>query len=245
MILNKLKWISVIFILASSGYLYILEFPSFLYSYKYINNNLAIYSDKELPKNIKLITDEVLLRLKESETYNSDAIYKVHIPTEYWRWAIATIPIRYQNAGAFCFPGYNHNIFFRPSVISENRIIPPSGKLADAQERDLIYFITHEVGHAMMYDRVGVIAHYRDLPKWLREGYPDYIAKKSFDFEDNLKQFKNNEWRLTEKSGLYVQYHLFVSLLIDKKGYTLDELLKNAPSKVELIKILESYSGKK
>lgn len=150
------------------------------------------------------------------------------------------MPIRYQNVGAFCI-GYNHNVFFRPSIISENRIIPPSGKLADEHERDLIYFITHELGHAIIFDRVGVIANFTDLPKWLREGYPDYIAKKSFDFEDNLGQFRNNEWRLTEKSGLYVQYHLFVSLLIDKKGYTLEELLANPPSKVDVTNILESY----
>ncbi len=243
MILNKLKWISVIFILVFSGYWSILEFPSFLYSHKYINNNLVIYSDKKLPENIKLITDKVLLRLKKSELYNSETLYKVHIPTEYWRWGIVSVPIRYQHVGAFCI-GYNHNVFFRPSIISENRIIPPSGKLADAQERDLVYFITHELGHAMIYDRVGVIANFTDLPQWLQEGYPDYIAKEYFDFEDNLQQFRNDEWRLTEESGLYVRYHLFVSLLIDKKGYTLEELLKNAPNKVEVMNILKSYSAK-
>jgi hypothetical protein len=167
------------------------------------------------------------------------------MPTEYWRWGIVSIPMRKQNVGAFCFAGFNHNVFFRPSVIAENRIIPPWGKLADSKIRDLPYFITHEIGHAIIFDRIGSIANFTDLPKWLQEGYPDYIAKKSFDFESNLKQFKNNEWRLTEKSGLYVQYHLFVSLLIDKKGYTLEELLKKPPAKVDVINMLESYSEKK
>lgn len=244
MILNKFKWISIIGTLIFSGYWYILEFPSFLYSYKYINQNLTIFSDKAFPKNINLITDEVLLRLQKSELYNSDKKYNVYIPTDYWRWGLVSIPILYQNVGAFCI-GYNHNVFFRPADIAENKLIPPHGKLADAQERDLVYFITHEVGHALMFDRVGVISSFTELPKWVREGYPDYIAKKSFDFEDNLGQFNNNEWRLTEKSGLYVRYHLFVSLLIDKNGYTIDDILNNPPHKAEIINTLKSYSTKK
>ena len=239
-----MKWIAVFFILVFSGYWSILEFPSFLYSHKYINKNLVIHSDEVLPQNIKSITDEVLIRLKKSELYSPNKTYNVYIPTDYWRWGLVSMPIGYQHVGAFCI-GYNHNVFFRPSVIAENRIIPPWGELADSKERDLVYFIAHELGHAMIFDRVGVISNFTELPQWMQEGYPDYIAKESFDFEDNLQQFKNNEWRLTEESGLYVQYHLFVSLLIDKKGYKLEELLKNAPSKAEVIKILESYSGKK
>ena len=244
MILNKLKWILVIFTLIFSGYWYLLEFPSFLYSHKYINDNLVIHSDKAIPKNIKTITDEVLIRLKRSELYSAEQTYNVYIPTEYWRWGIVSMPIYYQNAGAFCI-GNNHNVFFRPSDIAGNKLIPPSGKLADAQERDLIYFITHEVGHALMFERVGVIPHFRDLPKWLREGYPDYIAKESFDFEDNLDQFNNNEWRLTEKSGLYVRYHLFVYLLLDKEGYSLKQLIDNAPDKSEILNLLKAYSDTK
>ena len=65
----------------------------------------------------------------------------------------------------------------------------------------------------------GYISNFIDLPRWLSDGYPDYIAKQSFDFESNLAQFKNNKWRLSEESGLYVRYHLFVSFLLDKYGY--------------------------
>ena len=201
---------------------------------------MTIYSDKEFPKNIKKITDDVFLRLKKSELYNPDENYRVHLPTEYWRWGLVSLPINYQNIGGFCM-GFRRNVFMRPTDIANNKLIFPGVTLADAQERDLTYFITHEVGHALVYDEVGYIQNFTDLPRWLSDGYPDYIAKQSFDFEDNLKQFNNNEWRLTEESGLYVRYHLMVSLLIDQKGFSIRDIFKDIPQKKEMISTLQSY----
>jgi hypothetical protein len=204
---------------------------------------LIIYSDKEFPKNIKKITDDVLFRLKKSELYKADVNYRVHLPTEYWRWGLVTLPINYQNIGGFC-TGFRRNVFMRPTDIANNKLIFPGVTLADENERDLTYFITHEVGHALVIDEVGFIHNLTQLPRWLSDGYPDYIAKKSFDFEDNLAQFKANKWRLTEKSGLYVRYHLIVSLLIDQRGYSIRDILKEIPQKKEMINTLQTYKFK-
>jgi hypothetical protein len=243
LIIKKFKWLAFFFITIVSAFVCLIEFPSFLYPYKHVNKNVIIYSDKAFPKNVKEITDEVLFRLKKSELYKSDEIYRVHAPTEYWRWGLVSLPINYQNIGGFCM-GFRRNVFLRPSDIANNKLTFPGVVLADAQERDLIYFITHEIGHALVYDEVGYISNFTDLPRWLSDGYPDYIAKKSFDFESNLKQFKDNEWRLTEDSGLYVRYHLLVSFLIDQNGYSIRDVFQKIPEKKELINTLQSYTFK-
>jgi len=240
LIINKFKWLTILSVFVVSAFWCLIEFPSFLYSYKYVKNNLTIYSDKELPENIKKITNDVLYRLKKSDLYQPGKNYRVHLPTEYWRWGLVTWPINYQNIGGFC-TGFRRNVFIRPTDIANNALIFPGVTLADAKERDLTYFITHEVAHALVIDEVGFIQNLTQLPRWLSDGYPDYIAKKSFDFEGNLAQFKNNKWRLTEESGLYVRYHLMVSLLMDKNGYSIRDILKEIPQKKAMISILQSY----
>jgi len=222
----------------------LIEFPSFLYPYKYANDNLVIYSDEKIPKNIEKITNEVLYRLKKSALYKPDNVYRVHLPTEYWRWALVTLPINHQNIGGFC-TGFRRNVFMRPTDIANNKIIPPGKTLADEKIRDLTYFITHEVGHALVIDQIGFIEHMTQLPRWLKDGYPDYIAKESFDFDDNLAQYKRNEWRLTKESGLYVRYHLFVAYLMDKKGYSIEYILKNIPNETVINEALASYVSNK
>jgi len=219
----------------------LIEFPSFLYSYKYTNDNLVIYSDNEIPNNIEKITNDVLYRLKKSSLYKPDNVYRVHLPTKYWRWALVTLPINYQNIGGFC-TGFRRNVFMRPTDIANNKILFPGIELADLNERDLTYFITHEIGHAMVIDQIGLIEHMTQLPRWLEDGYPDYIAKKTFDFGDNLAQYKRNEWRLTKESGLYVRYHLFVAYLMDKKGDSIEYILKKIPDETAINEALASYT---
>tara|TARA_R110002072_G_scaffold301977_1_gene483196 strand:- start:639 stop:1076 length:438 start_codon:yes stop_codon:yes gene_type:complete len=136
--------------------------------------------------------------------------------------------------------GFHGNVFIRPSNISENKIIPPGSYILDAEQRDLVYFITHEVVHALLYDKVGYISNFINYPRWFQDGYPDYIAKKSFDFKNNLMQFKNNEKRLTVQSGLYVRYHLYMAYLIDIKKQSIQEVIKNTPKEPDIVHSLMS-----
>tara|TARA_R110002072_G_scaffold301977_1_gene483197 strand:- start:1113 stop:1367 length:255 start_codon:yes stop_codon:yes gene_type:complete len=67
------------------GYWSLIEFPSFLFSHKYKNANLTVYSDKPIPSNIEEITDEVLMRLNKSSLFNKDRTYSIYISNDMWR----------------------------------------------------------------------------------------------------------------------------------------------------------------
>ena len=224
------------------GYWIVIEFPAFLFSYKHQNANLVIYSDKPIPPNIHEISNQVLLRLEKSSIFNTHKKYCVYIANDRWRWILLSYPANFTTALGGFNAGFHGNAFIRPSVISENRIIPPGSHLLDADQRDLVYFITHEVVHALLYDEVGYISNFVNYPKWFQDGYPDYIAKRSFDFNENLRQFKNNDKRLSVQSGLYVRYHLYVAYLMDVKGYTLKEIIKNVPAEPDIMRSLESIA---
>lgn len=236
-----IKRLFLLLLLTFLGYWSLIEFPSFLFSHKHQNANLVVYSDKPIPANIEEITDEVLLRLNKSSLFNANKTYAVYIANDVWRWSLIAYPANLTTGVGGFNAGFHGNSFIRPSLISDNKIIPPGSYLLDAEQRDLVYFITHEVVHALLYDEVGYISNFVNYPRWFQEGYPDYIAKKTFNFKDNLMQFKNNEKRLTVQSGLYVRYHLYMAYLMDVKKQSIQDVIKSTPEESAIIDSLMSF----
>ena len=76
---KKIKLLLLFLLLTFLSYWSLIEFPSFLFSYKYQNANLILYSDKPIHSNIEKITDEVLLRLNKSSLFNVNNTYAVYI----------------------------------------------------------------------------------------------------------------------------------------------------------------------
>jgi len=213
----------------------LIEFPSVLFENKHENENLVIHSDQAFQPNINNLSEEVLSRLKKSDLFDKTRTYNVYIVQGKWRWLF--LANRINKVGGFAM-GFNGNAFVRPSDIENNIIIHPNKNLLDMKERDLLYFLTHELSHIMMYDKFGYVSNFVKFPNWLREGYPDYIGKASFDFEENLKQFKNNEKRLTVESGMYVRYHLYVYYLMSIKGQSIEEIAKEVPDESKIEELL-------
>lgn len=221
------KWAVISILVTITSYVGILLFPSFLYSYEHKNKNLNIYCDEKFPENINHISNEVLNRIEKSEYFDKDHEYNVFISNKSWRWKLVSHVV--SDVGAVNFSLYPSSSFVRPSIISENRIIPPGNGLADANERDLIYFISHEIAHGMMAIKLGFFVFNFKTEHWIKEGYADHIGKKSFDFRANFHQFLIGEKRLTEESGLYVRYHLFLFYLLNDQKLNMKEIVRNNP----------------
>lgn len=234
--LTIIKWIFLSFTSLVLIYGCVLSFHAFLYSDQYKNENLIIFSDQLLPDNISVISDAVLQRVKKSEYYNPHSEYRVFICNETWRWRL--VANMGPGQGAVNYTWFRQNSFIRPSVIAENRIIPPAGGLADAEERDLVYFISHEVTHGMMVQALGAVNFQFATQGWIKEGYADLIGKKSFAYEDNLAQLKNNERRLSESSGLYVRYQLLLLYFLQEKSLTMAEIIQQDISQPQAIEML-------
>lgn len=207
--------------------------PDFLYQYQYQSQNVHIYSDQALPSNVRELCDKVLERIKKSSYYQSQDHYKVFISNEHWRWRLVA-NLR-PNAGGFNVELFPNNSFIRPSVIAENRIIPPRAVMADAAERDLAYFISHEITHGMMVNHNGLITSIRKTHLWIKEGYADLIGKHAFDYDANLAQLRSKGNRLQVSSGLYVRYHLALSYLLEKKGMSLAQIIDANPTLEDVI----------
>jgi hypothetical protein len=84
----------------------------------------------------------------------------------------------------------------------------------------------------MSADFLGPIA-YRGLPAWVREGYADYVARgETFDYEGTRTLFLAGDRSLDpHQSGLYLRYVLLVAHLIDREGWSPEQLLRSPPDR--------------
>jgi hypothetical protein len=97
-------------------------------------------------------------------------------------------------------------------------------------DRTLDYYVAHEITHQLTGQALGP-ARYFQLPRWVREGYADYVGKgNSFQYSEARRTFlaraPEMDWN---KSGQYLRFHLLVAYLLDHQHWTVDQLLKNPP----------------
>jgi len=182
------------------------------------------------------VLDDATRRLSTSELHDPQIGFDIFICNEPWRIWLFSQSFD-ASVGAVTDNWLTRNIYLRESDIAANRLIPPHGQLADADVRPLSYFIAHEATHVMQSRAFGRLMKFR-YPKWLIEGYADFVAKGgSFDFEENRRLLLEDDPRLDyAKSGLYRRYHLMVAILLEKDGYTISRLFASPPQEADVIR---------
>ncbi len=216
-------------------YLLVCAFPKPVFAYRSTYQNYQMWSDQPIPGEITDVLDDVTRRLRTSSLHDREMPVEIFFCNEPWRlWLYG----RAFNArmGGVADVWLTRQVFIRASDIPANRILPPGPRpIADAAQRPLSYFIAHEITHSDVSRAFGRTVMLR-YPQWLLEGYADYVGKGGdFDFDDNRALFGAGAWELDrDRSGLYREYHLKVAYLLDKKGWTLQQVFANPPDEHEL-----------
>ncbi|WP_027865779.1 hypothetical protein [Massilia alkalitolerans] len=209
--------------------------PKPMFDYRYSYENYRIWSDRPIPDEITAVLDDVTRRLRTSSLHERETPVEIFFCHEPWRlWFYGG---RFSTeVGGTANVWLTRQVFIRASDIPANRIQTPTGKpLADAAQRPLSYFIAHEITHNDVSRGFGRTVMLR-YPEWLLEGYADYVGKAGdFDFEENHALFAAGASALDrDRSGLYREFHLKVAYLLDKKGWTLQQVFANPPDEEEL-----------
>lgn len=217
-------------------------FPKPLFAYRYSYENYRVWSDQPIPDEMAGVLDDVTRRLRTSSLHERDTPVEIFFCNEPWRlWFYGRRFNAGMGGGADVW--LTRQVFIRASDIPSNRIHTPNGRaLADAAQRPLSYYIAHEITHNDVSRRFGRTVMLR-YPDWLLEGYADYVGKGGdFDFEENRALFALGAAALDrDRSGLYREFHLKVAYLLDKKGWTLDQVFANPPAEDELDARLRAY----
>jgi len=200
--------------------------------------NLHIYHHGK-SDDVRKVGEKTLAKIRKSSLYNPDATYCVFLTDSANEYAYFTTLWRH-SGGVFVIYA-NGNIFIRPSLIEQDRLISPTGATV-AQDRPLNYFIAHEVAHAMEYEKLG-FSKYNALNQWVREGIADHIGRDNFNFDEMLENHRNNLPMMNYKqSGLYLEYQLLVEYMFKYKGANTDSLLNENPNESEVKNEMQSLT---
>ena len=213
-------------------------FPQPLFSYAFSHANYRVRSDRPIDPMIVGVLDDASRRLRTSDLYDPRVPIRIFICNDSWRlWLYA----RSGTIGGSTDTLVTRNIYLREADIAANRLVPPSGTLADAEARPLSYFIAHEAAHAIQSRAFGRLMRVR-YPNWLVEGHADLIAKGGdFDFEENLQLLQRDDPRLDHgRSGLYRGYHLMVAFLTGRRGWTVRGLFADPPAEEDVLRAMRT-----
>ncbi|HEU5072825.1 MAG TPA: hypothetical protein VFU02_01600 [Polyangiaceae bacterium] len=204
-----------------AAYLVLLLNPEVLLAHEVRVQNLGFHASEPFPAGTERLLRQVLDRIQRSPFYDADDEYDVYLcssPAEFTLFARGQ-----RNVGAISMIGLTGHAFVRPSDIANNRLIGPKGQPVSG-DRDLVYFIAHELAHTMVARRVGRLEYLR-LNAWQQEGYADVLAKSRFDYAEALAAFRVKDRRLDpEASGLYLLYQLMFESQL-RAGLTAEQLL--------------------
>lgn len=233
--LALLKTFLAVLLALLAAYVLATAFPKPMFDYRINYGNYRVWSDRPIPDEITAVLDDATRRLRTSSLHDRNTPVEIFFCNEPWRMWFYGRGFSASLGGA-ADVWLTRQVFIRASDIPANRIHTPTGRpLADAAQRPLSYYIAHEITHNDVSRRFGrtVLLRY---PEWLLEGYADYVGKAGdFDFEENRALFATGVAALDrDRSGLYREFHLKVAYLLDKKGWTLEQVFANPPDEEEL-----------
>ncbi len=223
------------------AYLLVLAFPQAFFSNHVVYQNYEIWSDQPIPPQITQVLDDATRRLKTSELYKRDRTIRVFFCNASWRLWLYSQQFT-DKIGGYADEWLTRNVYIRASDMPSNRIYSPGpGPISDANQRPLSYFIAHEATHIILSREFGRTEYMRH-PKWLTEGYADYVGKGGdFNFEENLSLLVSGSPLLDyERSGLYRRFELEVFFLLNKKGVAVRELFADPPDEDDVLGLLRN-----
>lgn len=216
-------------------YMVLAALPKPMFAYRAVYQNYHVWSDRPIPAEITGVLDDVTRRLRTSVLHDRNTPVEIFFCNEPWRLWLYGRAFSTRLGGA-ADVWLTRQVFIRASDIPANRIHSPGrGPIADAAQRPLSYFIAHEITHSDVSRSFGRTVMLR-YPEWLLEGYADYVGKAGdFDFDANRALYLAGARELDrDRSGLYRGFHLKVAYLLDKKGWTLQQVFERAPAEAEL-----------
>ena len=219
------RWGMLLVVTLLVAYGVLLLYPQPLFAHELRHEGIVLHATRPIPGAMHATLRRVQARLDRSPVYSSGTVTHVFICEP--RWLFALFARNNYRAGGIANAYLRGHVFLRESDMDRDRLIGPSGQPVPV-DRPLSYFIAHELMHVAIARTLGPWRYSR-LPRWVDDGYADYVAR-DIDLGEALQGFKEGRRELApERSGLYVRYHLMVAHALEKSGLTPRALLETPP----------------
>jgi hypothetical protein len=199
-------------------------FPNPLFAFSQRAGKIVVSSDLPIPwaGGERFLVDCERL-LERSPLKAEGREYRVYVTNADWRQRLYFLPNRNSWGLAYSYPLGDH-AFLTGANFETGRVVhwgyvgnPP---------RTLAFVCAHELTHIVIGQHIGLKRF--SLPQWVWEGLPDYVGIESRETFEQLRDAIGDrpvDVAMIQKYGFYPRYRMLVTYFIEKKGWTVQQLL--------------------
>jgi hypothetical protein len=234
---RTLLWAGAILVTPVFLFCVLIARPDPLFAFSLGTGKIVVASDRPIPAagGERFLRDCERL-LERSPLKARSHRYRVYVTNESWRqrfffladpkaWGLA-----YGLAGTAFLSGAN---FETGRVVHWGYIGTPP--------RTLAYLCAHEVTHLITFEYLG-LAHFR-MPQWAFEGLADYVGIENRESFEELRDALGDrpvDIPMIVKYGSYPRYRLLATFFIERKGWSVDQLLHTRLTEDEANEIMRA-----
>jgi hypothetical protein len=213
--------------------------PEPLFAYESSRGAISILSDRPIDEaGAQAVMADVEARLARSPLAIDGGTYQLIVTNEDWRRRLL-FTVRYGAGGVAYYPLALNHAFLSGADFARDRLLKSKGEAIDPP-RTLGYYGAHELAHVRTGERAGPVRLLL-MPRWVTEGLADYAALGS---PGDLRKFDAALGRepitveQMKRYGVYPRYRMLVTYFLEKRRWTLDQLLQTDISEDEALSML-------
>jgi hypothetical protein len=199
--------------------------PDPLFAYSLSSGRIVVASDRPIPAagGERFLRDCERL-LERSPLKPQGRRYRLYVTNAAWRQRLYFLPHPYAWGLAYA-SGLGGSVFLTGANFDSGRVV--HWGYEGTPPRTLAYLCAHELTHIVIGEHVGLERFF--LPQWIWEGLPDYVGIESRQPFEELRDALGDrpvDVAVMQSYGSYPRYRLLVTYFIERKGWTVEQLLQ-------------------
>jgi len=169
--------------------------------------------------------------------------YQLYVANKDWHHRLYFIPSP-AAGGISYYYGFGGHSFLSGADFDAGRLV--KWGYVTTPPRTLAYFCAHELTHIVTGEHIGLVALLR-MPEWVREGVADYAAIENRQSFEQLRAALGDrpvDVAMMQAYGSYPRYRLLVTYFLEKKRWSVDQLLQTQLSTDEALAMMRADAAR-
>lgn len=217
--------------------------PGIFFAHAVTHERLSFLSTTAQPEAAtRAFLEDVSERLNASVLGPPEQEYTLYSTDMTWRTKLFFTYV--QKAGGVVYvPIGPRHAFLTGSDIPNDRLLKAGATIVPP--RTLSYYAVHELTHLRMAEMVPVLDYHR-LPRWVREGIPDYVAlgPVSTSEKDAILDWGGTHLSRMIAHGSYPMERVLVDFALNSLAIPVEALISNPMDRSEILAMLRTARQK-